>query len=126
MYKTILTNKATGVFNGKIFVRRDAQKINAFQSSKNNVLSDEATMNTKPQLEIYADDVKCSHGSTTGQLDEEALFYLQSRGLGLESAKGLLLEAFAADILQSIQIETLRELQLNELAGLLKTLAYHA
>jgi len=126
LYKTILTNKATGVFNGKIFVRRDAQKINAFQSSKNNVLSDEATMNTKPQLEIYADDVKCSHGSTTGQLDEEALFYLQSRGLGLESAKGLLLEAFAADILQSIQIEALRELQLNELAGLLKTLAYHA
>ncbi len=91
LYKGILDGKSTGTFNGKIFVERDAQKTNAYQSSKNILLSDDATINTKPQLEIYADDVKCSHGSTTGQLNEEALFYLRSRGLSVDSARNLLL-----------------------------------
>ncbi|MCG3165872.1 MAG: FeS cluster assembly protein SufD [Bacteroidia bacterium] len=108
-YKGILDGKATGVFNGKIFVQRDAQKTNAYQSSKNILLSDDATINAKPQLEIYADDVKCSHGSSTGKIDEDALFYLQARGLGIESAKKLLLHAFVNDVMQTIRIEALRE-----------------
>ena len=102
LYKGILDGKSTGIFNGKIFVERDAQKTNAYQSSKNILLSDDATINTKPQLEIYADDVKCSHGSTTGQLNEEAMFYLRSRGLGQDSARRLLLYAFANDVLNTI------------------------
>lgn len=108
LYKGILDERSTGVFNGKIFVERDAQKTNAYQSSKNILLSDDATINTKPQLEIYADDVKCSHGSTTGQLNEEAMFYLRSRGLGMDSARRLLLSAFANDVLNTIQIESLK------------------
>jgi Fe-S cluster assembly protein SufD len=109
LYKGILDGKSTGIFNGKIFVERDAQKTNAYQSSKNILLSDDATINTKPQLEIYADDVKCSHGSTTGQLNEEALFYLRSRGLGIESARNLLLYAFANDVLNTIRIDSLKK-----------------
>ncbi len=108
LYKGILADKSTGVFNGKIFVRRDAQKINAYQSSKTILLSDDATVNTKPQLEIYANDVKCSHGSSTGHLDEEAMFYLRSRGLSEESAKRMLLYAFASDVVDTIRIEPLR------------------
>ncbi|MBI4930587.1 MAG: Fe-S cluster assembly protein SufD [Bacteroidetes bacterium] len=108
LYKGILDGKSTGIFNGKIFVERDAQKTNAYQSSKNILLSDDATINTKPQLEIYADDVKCSHGSTTGQLNEEALFYLRSRGLSVESARNLLLYAFANDVLNTIRIDSLK------------------
>lgn len=108
LYKGILDGKSTGVFNGKIFVTRDAQKTNAYQSSKNILLSDDATINTKPQLEIYADDVKCSHGSTTGQLKEDAMFYLRSRGLSEDSAKSLLLFAFAGDVIEKIQIEPLK------------------
>lgn len=108
LYKGILDEKSTGIFNGKIFVRRDAQKTNAYQSSKNILMSDDATINTKPQLEIYADDVKCSHGSTTGQLNEEALFYLRSRGLSENTAKNLLLYAFAGDVIEKIQIEPLK------------------
>ena len=81
LYKDILDDKAHGVFNGKIFVRRDAQKTNAYQSNKNILLSREAVMNAKPQLEIFADDVKCSHGATTGQLDEDALFYFAQEAL---------------------------------------------
>jgi Fe-S cluster assembly protein SufD len=109
LYKGILDGKSTGIFNGKIFVERDAQKTNAYQSSKNILLSDDATINTKPQLEIYADDVKCSHGSTTGQLNEEALFYLRSRGLGEDSARRLLLYAFANDVLNTIRIDSLKK-----------------
>jgi Fe-S cluster assembly protein SufD len=109
LYKGILDQKSTGIFNGKIFVARDAQKTNAYQSSKNILMSDDATINTKPQLEIYADDVKCSHGSTTGQLNEEALFYLRSRGLGLDSARNLLLYAFANDVLNTIRIDSLKK-----------------
>lgn len=109
LYKGILDGRSTGVFNGKIFVKQDAQKTNAFQSNKNILLSKDATMNTKPQLEIYADDVKCSHGATVGQLDEEPLFYLRARGISEEKAKGLLVMAFAQDILDHIKIEPLKE-----------------
>ena len=109
LYKGILDGNSTGVFNGKIFVRPDAQKTNAFQSNKNILLSDDATINTKPQLEIWADDVKCSHGATTGQLDEEQLFYLRARGLGKETAKAMLLYAFAIDVLEKIKIPALKD-----------------
>ena len=108
-YKGTISGKATAVFNGKVFVRKDAQKINAFQSNNNILLSDDATINSKPELEIYADDVKCSHGSTTGQLDEEAIFYLQSRGLSKQSATELLVSAFLGEIVEKIQIPELRE-----------------
>ncbi len=108
-YKGILDGKSTGIFNGKIFVQRDAQKTNAYQSSKNILLSDDATINAKPQLEIYADDVKCSHGSSTGKIDEDALFYLRARGLGIESARKLLLHAFVNDVMQTIRINALRD-----------------
>ncbi|GAB3314235.1 Fe-S cluster assembly protein SufD [Larkinella ripae] len=109
LYKGILEDRSTGVFNGKIFVRQDAQKTNAYQSCKNVVLSNEATMNTKPQLEIFADDVKCSHGTTTGKLNEEALFYMRSRGIPKEEAQSLLMYAFAEDVIQKIKINALRE-----------------
>ena len=108
MYKGILADKSTGVFNGKIFVREDAQKTNAFQSCKNVLVSDEASMNTKPQLEIWADDVKCSHGTTVGQLSEESLFYLRSRGIGKESAKALLMLAFAQDVIDKMKISAIK------------------
>ncbi|MFI5164644.1 MAG: Fe-S cluster assembly protein SufD [Bacteroidia bacterium] len=116
LYKGILDGKSTGVFNGKIFVERDAQKTNAYQSSKNILLSDDSTINTKPELEIYADDVKCSHGSTTGRLNEDALFYLRSRGLSEGSARNLLLFAFAGDVISKIQIEPLK-IYLEELVN---------
>ncbi|CAG4994777.1 FeS cluster assembly protein SufD [Dyadobacter sp. CECT 9275] len=109
LYKGILRDKSKGVFNGKIFVRPDAQKTNAFQSCKNIVLSTNATMNTKPQLEIYADDVKCSHGTTTGQIDEEALFYMRSRGISRPEAMSLLMYAFCADVVSQIKIDSIRE-----------------
>lgn len=102
MYKGLLTDKSTGVFNGKVFVREDAQKTNAFQQNANIVLSDDASMNSKPELEIYADDVKCSHGSTTGQIDEEALFYLKSRGLSEASARQMLESAFLGEVLENM------------------------
>ncbi len=109
LYKGVISDKATGVFNGKIFVRKDAQKTNAYQSSKNILLSDEATINTKPQLEIYADDVKCSHGTSTGKIDEEAVFYLKSRGIGELAAKRLLLQAFAGEVVEKIEHPALKE-----------------
>jgi Fe-S cluster assembly protein SufD len=107
-YKGVIDDYATAVFSGKIFVRPDAQKTNAYQSNKNILLSDNATVNTKPQLEIFADDVKCSHGCTVGQLDEEALYYLRTRGISKEHAQSMLLEAFAADIVAQVKIEPLR------------------
>ncbi len=110
LYKGIIDDKSTGVFNGKIYVRKDAQKTNAYQSSKNILLSDDATINTKPQLEIYADDVKCSHGTSTGKIEEEAMFYLHARGIGKESAKKLLLNAFAGEVIDKIKIESLKNL----------------
>lgn len=100
LYKGVIDEQATAVFNGKVFVRKDAQKINAFQSNGNVLMSDTASVNSKPELEIYADDVKCSHGSTTGQLDEEAVFYLQSRGVSERSARNLLVEAFIGEVLE--------------------------
>jgi Fe-S cluster assembly protein SufD len=117
LYKGILDGKSTGVFNGKIFVRQDAQKTNAFQSNRNILLSKEASMNTKPQLEIFADDVKCSHGATTGQLDEDMLFYLRARGIGLDKAKALLMYAFAADIINQIKIESVKHYIENAISG---------
>jgi Fe-S cluster assembly protein SufD len=108
LYKGIMDGNATGVFNGKIFVQRDAQKTNAYQSNKNILLTETASVNTKPQLEIFADDVKCSHGCTVGQLDEEGLFYLQSRGINERKAKSLLLYGFAIDILDKIKSASIR------------------
>lgn len=103
LYKGVIDDKATAVFNGKVFVRKDAQKINAFQSNGNVLLTDTATVNSKPELEIYADDVKCSHGSTTGQLDEEAVFYLRARGLSEKSARKLIVSAFIGEVLEKIE-----------------------
>ena len=108
LYKGVVDDEATAVFNGKIFVQRDAQKTNAYQSNKNILLSDSATVNTKPQLEIFADDVKCSHGCTVGQLDEEGMFYLRSRGVSEKTAKSLLVHAFAIDILGHIKPDPIR------------------
>jgi len=108
-YKGIIDDSGMGTFNGKIYVRPNAQKTNAFQSNKNLVLTDAATINTKPQLEIWADDVKCSHGATTGQIDEEQLFYLRSRGLDKDSATALLLHAFAFDIVDKVESVQLRK-----------------
>ena len=109
MYKGIMDDSSKGVFNGKIFVRPHAQKTNAFQSNRNILISETATINTKPQLEIWADDVKCSHGCTTGQLDEEAVFYLQSRGISQSTAKAMLLYAFAGEVLEPIKNDKLKE-----------------
>ncbi|MCB0505612.1 MAG: Fe-S cluster assembly protein SufD [Cyclobacteriaceae bacterium] len=108
LYKGIMNGSSTGVFNGKIYVQQDAQKTNAFQSNKNILLSDNAAINTKPQLEIWADDVKCSHGCTTGKLDKEQLFYLKSRGIDEQSAKTLLITAFANEILEQIKSKEVR------------------
>jgi Fe-S cluster assembly protein SufD len=109
LYKGIIDEQSTAVFNGKIFVQPQAQKTNAYQSNKNILLSGEATVNTKPQLEIFADDVKCSHGCTVGQLDEEGLFYLQSRGIPEKMARALLVHSFAMDILEHIHLPLIRE-----------------
>lgn len=108
-YKSVLNGNSTCVFNGKVMVRPDAQKTNAFQSNKTLLLSEGATVNTKPQLEIFADDVKCSHGATTGRLDETSLFYMRSRGLSADKAKALLTYAFGAEVLEQISIPALRD-----------------
>lgn len=107
-YKNIPQENSTAVFNGKIFVREDAQKTNAFQQNNNMLIGDKATVYTKPQLEIFADDVKCSHGCTMGQFDDEALFYLRARGIGEESARILLVHAFAFDVTSRFSNETVR------------------
>lgn len=109
LYKGIMDENSKGVFNGKIFVRPLAQKTNAFQANRNILLSDKATVNTKPQLEIWADDVKCSHGCTTGQLDEEALFYLRTRGIHKDAARAMMLYAFAGEITDKIAHPVIRE-----------------
>ena len=109
LYKGILDENARAVFNGKIFVRPEAQKTNAFQSNQNINLSDSASIHTKPQLEIWADDVKCSHGCTVGQMDEEALFYLRTRGIGKNQAKALILIAFSEQSLEYIPFESVKE-----------------
>lgn len=108
LYKGILNDRAVGVFNGKIMVRQDAQETNAYQSSKNILLSDDAKMNSKPELEIYADNVKCSHGASTGTIDPDQLFYLKARGIGEKLANSLLLQAFANDVISKIEIVELK------------------
>lgn len=108
LFKGILDEKASGVFNGHIMVRRDAQQTNAYQNNKNLLLTDDATMHTQPFLEIYADDVKCSHGATVGQLDNEAMFYLRSRGIDADKARMLMMYAFAAEVIDKISIEALK------------------
>ncbi|MEN9322751.1 MAG: FeS cluster assembly protein SufD [Bacteroidota bacterium] len=108
-YKTIIADSATGVFNGKIYVEKEAQKTDAFQQNNNILIGDKATINAKPQLEIFADDVKCSHGCTIGQLDETALFYMQQRGIPKKEAKALLMYAFSNDVIESIKIPELKQ-----------------
>ena len=109
LYKGILDGKAHAVFNGKIFVRKDAQKTDSKQTNKNLVLSDDAVVDTKPELQILADDVRCTHGATIGQLDSESLFYLRSRGIGKSEAKNLLIFAFAQDVVDRIKVQSLRD-----------------
>jgi len=113
-YKGIYGERSTGVFNGKIIVDKIAQKTNAFQQNNNVLISDQSTINTKPQLEIFADDVKCSHGCTIGQLDEDAMFYLQSRGIPRKEATGLLMYAFANNVLESVRLPELKK-RINKL-----------
>jgi len=114
LYKGILDDESRGVFNGKIIVRQDAQKTNAYQQNKTVLLSKKAIIDTKPQLEIFADDVKCSHGATIGHLDEESEFYIRSRGVPQELAKSMLIRAFANDVIETIKIDELKE-QMNHL-----------
>lgn len=113
-YKGVFGDSSTGVFNGKVVVEKEAQKTNAFQSNNNILLSDKASINTKPQLEIFADDVKCSHGCTIGQLDENAMFYMRSRGIPEKEAKALLMYAFANNVLDSVKIPELKQ-RINKL-----------
>lgn len=108
-YKGIFSDRSTGVFNGKVYVEKEAQKTNAFQKSNNILLSDKATINAKPQLEIFADDVKCSHGCTVGQLDENAMFYMQQRGIPKKEAKALLMYAFSNSVIENIKIPELKK-----------------
>ena len=115
LYKGIYLDKSKGVFNGKIMVRPDAQKINAFQANNNLLLSDDSSINSKPQLEIYADDVKCSHGCTIGQLDDDALFYMRTRGISKEDAKTILTFAFASEALEKLTIDELADIAKKEM-----------
>jgi Fe-S cluster assembly protein SufD len=116
LYKGVAADQSKAIFNGKVYVARDAQKTNAYQSNKNILLSDEALIRSKPELEIYADDVKCSHGSTTGQTDTKSLFYLRSRGIREKEAQKMLMLAFAGDVLERISNEEIRN-YLSEIAG---------
>jgi Fe-S cluster assembly protein SufD len=109
LFKGILDDHASAVFNGHILVRKDSQRTNAFQTNRNILLTDKATINTKPFLEIYADDVKCSHGATVGQIDENALFYIKSRGISSYNARLLIMYAFAAEVINKITLEPLRD-----------------
>lgn len=109
LYKGILKDKSTGVFNGKIIVHPDAQKTNAYQRNVNVLLSDEATINTKPQLEIFADDVRCTHGATAGFIDEEAIFYLQARGISESEARIMLMNAFANEVIDKLNVSALQD-----------------
>ena len=113
-YKGLYADSSTGVFNGRVVVEKEAQKINAFQQNNNILIDDNATVNAKPQLEIFADDVKCSHGCTIGQFDEDALFYLRSRGIGLKEAQALLMYAFANTVLETVKIPELKR-RINKL-----------
>jgi Fe-S cluster assembly protein SufD len=124
IYKGILGGKARAVFNGKIVVRQDAQKTDAKQTNRALLLSDNATINTKPQLEIFADDVKCTHGAAIGQLDEDAIFYLRARGLTYFEARDMMIHAFAGEILDRVKVDPLRvALEAELYAQLAKDLA---
>jgi Fe-S cluster assembly protein SufD len=114
LYKGILDGNARAVFNGKIFVRKGAQKTDAMQTNKNLLLSQQARVDTKPQLEIYADDVKCAHGAAVGQIDQEELFYLQARGINPELGRNLLTYGFAEEVIGKIKIDSIRS-QLDEI-----------
>ena len=115
LYKGIYLDKSKGVFNGKIMVRPDAQKINAFQANNNLLLSENSSINSKPQLEIYADDVKCSHGCTIGQLDDNAIFYMRTRGISKEDAKTILTFAFASEAIEKLTIDELADITKKEM-----------
>jgi Fe-S cluster assembly protein SufD len=125
LYKGILGGSSQGVFRGKIHVHKIAQKTDAFQTNQNLLVSENANANAKPQLEIYADDVKCSHGVTIGQLDEDAIFYLRARGIGKENARNLLVHAFANDIINRVKVDPIRKhlegLVMNKFGNLAKT-----
>ena len=108
-FKNVLDNEATGAFSGRIHVQRDAQKTNAYQRNNNLLLTDKAQMQTKPQLIIEADDVKCSHGATVGQIDEDALFYLRARGISEAQARLMMMHAFSYEVIQEIKVEVLRD-----------------
>ncbi len=108
-YKGIYNDRSTGVFNGKVYVEKEAQKTDAYQQNDNILIGDKATVNAKPQLEIFADDVKCSHGCTIGQLDDQALFYMQQRGIPKKEANGLLMYAFANTVLESVKLPQLKQ-----------------
>src|SRR5437867_6087344 len=124
LYKGVLDGQSRGVFSGRVLMRHDAQKTDASQTNKNLLLSDDALVDTKPQLEIFADDVKCAHGAAVGQLDEDAIFYLRARGLTYFEARDMLIHAFAGDILDRVKVEPLRVALEGELyAQLAKDLA---
>ncbi|MEQ9512805.1 MAG: SufD family Fe-S cluster assembly protein, partial [Balneola sp.] len=114
LHKVVVNDSAHSVFNGKIFVAKDAQKIDSFQENRNLLLSENGKVNTKPQLEIFADDVLCSHGATIGQLQDEEVFYLQSRGLTEQKSRELLVYAFALESVESMEVESVEKLLLNE------------
>jgi Fe-S cluster assembly protein SufD len=114
LHKVVVNGKAHSIFNGKIFVRKDAQKIDSFQENRNLLLSADGLVNTKPQLEIFADDVLCSHGATIGQLDPEEVFYLQSRGMTEEKAKEVLTYAFALETIENVKVESVHKLLIDE------------
>ncbi len=120
LHKCVINGKAHSVFNGKIFVRKDAQKIDSFQENRNLLLSRKGLVNTKPQLEIFADDVVCTHGATVGQLDQDELFYLKSRGLNEQQARELLIYAFALETIENISVESLQKLLINEVRNYTK------
>ncbi len=122
-YKGILSGGSRGVFNGKIIVRKDAQKTNAYQSNKNLLLSNAASIDTKPQLEIFADDVRCTHGATVGQIEDEAIFYLRSRGVSEENARSLLVNAFASDVIDFMRKDTLKNEMNKTINDLMKNIS---
>jgi len=109
LYKGVIDDNSTAVFNGKVFVRQDAQQINAFQSNRNVLLSDNAAVNSKPELEIYADDVKCSHGSTVSKLNQDQVYYFKSRGINEEQAIKILQKAFLVETLEVIENTQIKE-----------------
>ena len=121
LFKYILSDRSSGVFNGKVVVKEDTRQTNADQANKNLLLSPEAIMNTNPQLEIYSEDVKCSHGSTTGQIDKEALFYLQSRGISKSKAIELIINGFAKDIIEQINNEDVKNYIDNKVTNWLES-----